>query len=114
MADRWRGGEEVRRWKPLVGYSTPPDCLGHRAQSATWLRARATNLFAEAKFLAQQESGVKFVGDVESGGRGRSRARGRGYGVAPPEPDEQANEWAGVSKRYSEMERLAEGEEVVS
>ena len=42
-----------------------------------WLRAQATNLSAEAKFLAQQESVVKFVGDIGSGGRGHSRARGR-------------------------------------
>ena len=48
------------------------------------MRAQATNSFTEVKYLAQQESGVKFVGDVGSGGR--SRARGRGYVVEPPEP----------------------------
>ncbi|KAF8492208.1 DNA polymerase family A-domain-containing protein [Russula emetica] len=65
-----------------------PDRLRHRAESATWLRAQATNSFAEVKYLAQQESGV-------NGGGGRSPTRGRGrYGVEPPDPGEQASEWA--------------------
>jgi DNA polymerase gamma 1 len=88
--------EEARRWDPLVGY-TLPDCLRHRAESATWLRAQATNSFAEVKYLAQQETGVKFAGDVGSGRGGRSRTRGHGRnGVAPPETDEHASEWADV------------------
>jgi DNA polymerase gamma 1 len=96
--------EEARRWDPLSGY-TPPDCLRHRAESATWLRAQATNSFAEVKYLAQQESGVKFVGDVGSRSGGRSRTKGRGkHGVASPEPDEQASEWADVLQR--EMKRV--------
>ena len=73
-------------------------------QKATWLRAQATNSFAEVKYLAQQESGIKFVGGVGSGG-GRSHARGRrGRGVAPPECDEQECKWADVLQR--EMKRL--------
>lgn len=96
--------EEARRWDPLDGY-TPPHCLRHRAKSATWLQAQATNSFAEVKYLAQQESGVKFVGDVGSGRGGRSRTKGRGkFGVAPPELDEQASEWAEVLQR--EMKRV--------
>lgn len=96
--------EEARRWDPLDGY-TPPHCLRHRAKSATWLQAQATNSFAEVKYLAQQESGVKFVGDVGSGRGGRSRTKGRGKsGVAPPELDEQASEWAEVLQR--EMKRV--------
>ena len=88
--------EEARR--------SPPKCMRHRAKSATWLRAQATNSFAEIKYLAQQESGVKFVGDVGSGSGGRSRTRGREHGVAPPEPDEQESEWADVLQR--EMKRI--------
>jgi len=42
-----------------------------------WLRAQATNSFAEVKYLAQQESGVRFVGDVGSSSGGRSHTRGR-------------------------------------
>ena len=89
------GEEETRRWEPLVGY-TPPDCLRHRAKGASWLRAQVTDSFAEVKYLSQQESGVKFVGDVGSGSSGRSQTRGRGRGVAPPERDEQESKWADV------------------
>jgi hypothetical protein len=87
--------EEAQRWDPLVGY-TPPDSknLRHRAGSAAWLRAQATNSFAEVKHLAQQESGVKFVGDIGIGSR--SRTRGRSKYVTPPEPDEQTSEWAEI------------------
>ena len=65
-------------------------------QKATWLRAQATNSFAEVKYLAQQESGIKFVGSVGSGSSGHSTPSGRGRGDAPPERDEQESEWAGV------------------
>ena len=82
-----------------------PVCLRHRAESAAWLRAQATNSFAEVKHLAQQVSGVDFVGDVGNGSGGRSRARRRSrYEVAPPELDEQTSEWADVIQR--EMGRL--------
>jgi DNA polymerase gamma 1 len=81
-------------------------CLPHRAKSATWLRAQATNSFAEVKYLAQQESGVKIVGDVGSGsGRSRTGKRGK-HGVAPPEPDEQASEWADVLQREMKWLKL--------
>jgi DNA polymerase gamma 1 len=65
--------EKPTAWDPLVGYE-PPDCMRHRADSAAWLRAQATNSFAEVKYLAQEASGVSFEGDV---GRGGTRARGR-------------------------------------
>jgi DNA polymerase gamma 1 len=90
--------EEERRWDSLVGY-TPPDCLRHRAESAAWLRAQATNSFAEVKHLAQQVSGVKFGGDI---GSGRSRTRRRSKHEV--EPDEQTSEWAEVLQH--EMQRL--------
>ena len=69
------------------------------------VRAQATNSFAEVKYLAQQESRIKFVGGVGSGSGGRSHTRGRrGRGVAPPECDEQESEWADVLQ--GEMKRL--------
>ena len=91
---------ESRRWGPLVGYAEP-DCLQHRAKSAAWLRAQATNSFAEVKFLAQVASGVKFEGDV---GSGRARIRGRRRAVAAPETEEETGEWAEVLQH--EMRRL--------
>jgi DNA polymerase gamma 1 len=92
---------QARGWSPLVGY-VHPDCLQHRAEGAAWLRAQATNSFAEVKYLAQQESGVKFEGDV---GSARARLRGRRRGVVTPEPtDEKTSEWAEVLQ--NEMRRL--------
>ncbi|KAI0628651.1 gamma DNA-directed DNA polymerase [Trametes polyzona] len=41
----------------LFGYS-PPDCLAHRAQSASWLRAQATSDLDEIKRLAQSYRGA--------------------------------------------------------
>jgi len=91
---------EARRWGPLVGYAKP-DCLQHRAKSAAWLRAQATNSFAEVKYLAQEASGVKFEGGV---GSGRARIRGRRRSVVAPEPEEETSEWAEVLQH--EMRRL--------
>jgi DNA polymerase gamma 1 len=94
---------QARGWDPLVGY-VHPDCLRHRAKGAAWLRAQATNSFAEVKFLAQQESGVKFEGDV---GNARARFRGRRRGVVTPEPTgEKPSEWAEDSELHNEMRRL--------
>lgn len=90
---------EARRWGPPVRYAKP-DCLQHRAKSAAWLRAQATNSFAEVKYLAQESSGVKFEGGV---GTGRSRIRGRRCAVAA-EPEEETSEWAEVLQH--EMRRL--------
>ena len=94
--------QEAQKRDPLIGY-TSPDVLRHRAKSAAWLRAQATNSFAEIKYLAQQESGIKFAGDVGKGSRSRTRGHGS-VGAAPPEPDERASEWAGVLQH--EMKRL--------
>lgn len=94
--------EQEAQRDPLVRY-TPPDFLRHRAKSAAWLRAQATNSFAEVKYLAQQESGIEFAGDVGHGSRSRTRGYGR-VGAAPPEPDERASEWVDVLQH--EMKRL--------
>ena len=94
--------EPAEKLRHPLGY-TPPDCLRHRAESAAWLRAQATNSFAEVKYLAQQVSGVKVVGDIGSGSRSRMRGRSKSK-VEPPEPDKQTSEWAEVLQH--EMRRL--------
>jgi DNA polymerase gamma 1 len=101
LAEEQGQAAQARGWDPLVGY-VQPDCLQHRAEGAAWLRAQATNSFAEVKYLAQQEYGVKFEGDV---GSARARLRARRRGVATPEPtDEKSSEWAEVLQ--NEMRRF--------
>lgn len=102
MEEPEEGSDEERRWDPLVGY-VRPDCLRHRADSAAWLRAQATNSFAEVKYLAQQVSGIKFEGDVGNGAQMRGRRR-KVVPAAAPEPEEGGSEWAEVLQQ--EMRRL--------
>ena len=97
-------------WDPLDGYE-PPDCMRHRADSAAWLRAQATNSFVEVKHLAQNAYGVRFEGDVgrgRVGGGGGKRAAGRqriAEEVAEPATVTGIlGEWAQVLKQ--EMKRL--------
>ncbi|KAG7088397.1 hypothetical protein E1B28_012395 [Marasmius oreades] len=47
----------------LDGY-VEPDCLGHRASNAAFLRAQTTRDLNEVKHLAKHVSGTKFSGDV--------------------------------------------------
>ncbi|KAH9963726.1 gamma DNA-directed DNA polymerase [Lactifluus volemus] len=84
------GSDKVQKWEPLVGY-VRPDCLRHRADSTAWLRAQATNSFAEVKYLAQQVSGIDFEGD-------------RRAETPPAREPEKASEWADVLQQ--EMRRL--------
>ena len=49
----------------LEGY-VAPNCLAHRAASADFLQAQATNDFGEVKGLAQRVYGKKFVGGLGS------------------------------------------------
>ena len=49
--------------QPLHNY-VAPDCLVHRAKSADWLKAQATPLFEEVKFLAEKTAGKKFDGGI--------------------------------------------------
>jgi DNA polymerase gamma 1 len=49
----------------LEGYVVP-DCLAHRAASAEFLQAQATNDFGEVKGLAQRVYGKKFAGGLGS------------------------------------------------
>ena len=79
--------------------------MRHRADNAAWLRAQATNSFAEVKYLAQEASGLRFEGDIGRGSGG-ARARGRrriAEEVLEPETGE-TSEWVQVLKR--EMKRL--------
>ncbi|KAI0063819.1 gamma DNA-directed DNA polymerase [Artomyces pyxidatus] len=69
----------------LDGYREP-DCLRHRADSAGFLRAQATDEFAEVKHLAQQVTGEAYEGGIGGGSRGKKRGRksksiGNGEGV---------------------------------
>ncbi|TBU23909.1 gamma DNA-directed DNA polymerase [Dichomitus squalens] len=54
----WQGGEPMVHndgldcESSLFGYSSP-DCLAHRANSASWLRAQSTSNFDEVKSLAE-------------------------------------------------------------
>ncbi|KAH7887225.1 DNA polymerase family A-domain-containing protein [Phlebopus sp. FC_14] len=49
----------------MVGYQRP-DCLVHRANSAAFLRAQATNEFAEVRHLAQQAGRATEEGSAKS------------------------------------------------
>ncbi|KAI9511049.1 DNA polymerase family A-domain-containing protein [Russula earlei] len=96
MGEPMEEEDAAQKWEPLVGY-TPPDCLQHRADSATWLRAQATDSIAEIKHLAQVESGVTFGGSVGNGRTRMMRRRKSSVALGPaPEPDEKASEWAEV------------------
>ncbi|KIJ59991.1 hypothetical protein HYDPIDRAFT_43688 [Hydnomerulius pinastri MD-312] len=68
----------------LIGYQCP-DSRVHRAQSAAWLRAQATDEFAEVQHLAQQATGIVIdggIGTTTKGKKGRERAA-----QAPPHVD---------------------------
>ena len=94
---------------PLQNYE-PPDCMRHRAKSAAWLRAQATNSFAEVKYLAQEASGVRVEGDVGRGRGGGARARGRwreaGEVHEPETVTGQTSEWADVMRQQMRQLKL--------
>jgi DNA polymerase gamma 1 len=96
--------EEEPALDPLVLGYEPPDCMGHRADSAAWLRAQATNSFAEVKYLAQESSGVRFEGEVGRGRGGGARMRGRrrNDGEVPEPVTEKTSEWAEVLQQEAE------------
>lgn len=58
------------------------DCLVHRAKSASFLRAQATDEFAEVRHLAKQVQGPRTTrsGDVGVSGKGSRRGRAQGHG----------------------------------
>lgn len=89
----WKDGRPMSQDRPeilegtLDGY-VAPNCLAHRADSAAFLRAQATNDFGEVKGLAQKVYGKKFAGGLGSGGKPRAKSKktplsrvGNGEGV---------------------------------
>ena len=46
------------------GSYVAPDCLIHRAKNTNWLKAQATALFEEVKYLAGKDSGKTFDGGI--------------------------------------------------
>ncbi|KAI0266250.1 DNA polymerase family A-domain-containing protein [Gloeopeniophorella convolvens] len=85
-------------WERIPGYEAP-DFMRHRADSAAFLRAQATDSFAEVKHLAQQTSGMTYEGGVGGGAKRRGRKR-----KEEPVPAEDVSEWAEVVQH--EMGRL--------
>ncbi|KDQ57901.1 hypothetical protein JAAARDRAFT_69260 [Jaapia argillacea MUCL 33604] len=60
-----------------------PNCLAHRARDAAWLRAQATNEFAEIKYLAKGPSG----GQKERKRKSRDAGGVKASGIAAMEHD---------------------------
>ena len=60
-----------------------PDCLRHRAESAEWVKAQATQEFAEIKNLARRATGKTYSGSIGGGPRS---SRGKGAKKAPRPP----------------------------
>ena len=93
-ADAWVGS--------LEGYE-PPDCMVHRAKSAAFLRAQATQDFGEVKGLAQQVHGVKFEGGIGGDGRGKGRGKrvkgkaGKGKARQPPLGNGEGFDWSDLA-----------------
>ena len=58
-------GEEhgIEHVGSLEGYEEP-DCMVHRAKTATFLKAQAAQDFGEVKGLAQKVHGTKFDGGI--------------------------------------------------
>ncbi|KAF8578913.1 hypothetical protein K439DRAFT_438357 [Ramaria rubella] len=60
----------------LEGYAAP-DCLVYRAKNVNWLKAQATELFEEVKFLAEKDSGKEFKGGIGWKGRKGSQSKSK-------------------------------------
>ncbi|KAF8521316.1 DNA polymerase family A-domain-containing protein [Gautieria morchelliformis] len=69
----WKDGSPMQKDSEAVPLSTAahvsgsyvaPDCLIHRAKSANWLKAQATVLFEEVKFLAGKDARTTFDGGI--------------------------------------------------
>ena len=69
-------GEGVDEGGVEEGYQRP-DCLVHRAKSAAFLRAQATDEFAEVKHLAKQTQGLRTTRSKELGVSGPGKGRRR-------------------------------------
>ena len=76
----WRDGRPMNEGLVTVDEGAveyqQPNCLEHRAKSAAFLRAQATDEYAEVRHLAKQAQGRQTSRSKESG-RGRGRGRGQ-------------------------------------
>ena len=76
------GGVDMVEEGAGVGGYQRPNCLVHRAKNAAFLRAQATDEFAEVRHLAKQSQGPRTTrsGQVGVGGKDRRRGRVQGQG----------------------------------
>ncbi|KAI0040878.1 hypothetical protein FA95DRAFT_1566035, partial [Auriscalpium vulgare] len=103
--------EQAQLVGSLEGYSAP-DCLRHRADSAAFLRAQATDEFAEVKHLAQQVSGVPYDGGIGGGKKRRRKTAGggsAGQGVGLGSGAEWAEALEELMRRELEHQRKGVG-----
>jgi DNA polymerase gamma 1 len=70
-----------------VGGYQRPNCLVHRAESAAFLRAQATDEFAEVRHLAKQAQGPRTPRSGQVGVSGKDRRRGRVQGQGEVDVD---------------------------
>lgn len=91
--------ERESQLEDISGEYEAPDCLRHRAKSAGWVRAQATDQFDEIKLLAKEAAGRTFYGGIGGGPRS---GRGKTVKKAPRPPVNP--------ERRQEFEKLAEME----
>ena len=74
-----------------------PNCLVHRAKDANWLKAQATSLFEEVKFLAGKEAGRSYDGGIGWKKKGYSASSGQKRGRPRKFPNVECVEtWDGI------------------
>jgi len=98
----WRDGRPMsvkKNEEEMRGYQQP-DCLVHRAKSAAFLRAQATNEFAEVRHLAKQvRPRTTQRAGVTEGVEGREKIRGsRGRGRGRGEVDVDSDMWMAMQE----------------
>ncbi|KAI0092465.1 gamma DNA-directed DNA polymerase [Irpex rosettiformis] len=95
----------------LVSLSIPgyqaPDCMTHRAKNAAWLRAQATNDFAEIKALAKCTTGRTYKGGIGSGKQNRTRS-GKGGRKTMQVGDGNDDSLVLLADAYAEMDQVCE------
>lgn len=75
--DKEEGGVGMVEEGAGVGGYQRPNCLVHRAKNAAFLRAQATDEFAEVRHLAKQAQGPRTPQSGQVGVSGKDRRRGR-------------------------------------
>ncbi|EIM89192.1 uncharacterized protein STEHIDRAFT_154872 [Stereum hirsutum FP-91666 SS1] len=99
---------EAKEWEKWGEGYVEQDCLQHRAHSAEFLRAQATQEFEEIKHLAQLVSGEKYVGGI--GGGKRSGKKGKGGGKKEKAKVKPVGNGEGIDEAeeyYRELSMLA-------